>query len=316
MKHIKTFEGFVNESYNVNESKVTIQPMDKVTGPDEKVIQLVGTGGVPVSYFWTNTKKGIVRSLAFAGNSETRILVKCKEDSGDQLIAQAIKDLGSKTWSDEMACTKELEKYFKDNIKTFESVVNESQDLEMFINDLKTAVEQAGGYLYFDEESYEVGAVSKTQLNDTQIKTMFDSGKPANGAYMFYMEDGYIDNVSQKAIEKALKATGLTVDVKKLVKIHESVINEGAGDTVARDYEAILLSDVDPDDIYLSDDGVEWLDKTAKSFGDNKKVYMTNKEFVEQEGKDWKTLLQLLKSKNIKHAVLDDDEDSVVLFAR
>jgi hypothetical protein len=209
MKHIKTFEGFVNES------TVTIQPMDKVTGPDEKVIQLVGSGGVPVSYFWSNIKKGLVRSLAFAGNSETRILVKCKEDSGDQLIAQAIKDLGSKTWSDEMACTKEIEKYFKDNLKTF-----------------------------------------------------------------------------------------------------ESVINEGAGDTVARDYEAILLSDVDFDDIYLSDDGVEWLDKTAKSFGDNKKVYMTNKEFVEQEGKDWKTLLQMLKSKNIKHAVLDDDEDSVVLFAR
>lgn len=93
-------------------------------------------------------------------------------------------------------------------------------------------------------------------------------------------------------------------------------INEGAGDTIARDYEAILLSDVDFDDIYLSDDGVEWLDTTAKTFGDNKKVYMTNKEFVEQEGKDWKTLLQLLKSKNVKHSVLDDDEDSVVLFAR
>ena len=210
------------------------------------------------------------------------------------------------------------------HIKTFEgfvnesykSSVNESQDLEMFVNDLRKAVEQAGGYLYFDVESSEVGAVSKTQLNDTQIKTMFDSGKPVNGAYMFYMENGYIDNVSQKAIEKALKATGLTVDVKKLVKIHESVINEGAGDALARDYEADLLSDVNTEDIYLSDDGVEWLDKTAKSFGDNKKVYMINKEFVEQEGKDWKTLLQLLKSKNIKHAVLDDKEDSVVLFAR
>lgn len=103
------------------------------------------------------------------------------------------------------------------------------------------------------------------------------------------------------------------------VYVNENIsdeIYEGAGDALARDYEADLLSDVNTEDIYLSDDGVEWLDKTAKSFGDNKKVYMINKEFVEQEGKDWKTLLQLLKSKNIKHAVLDDEEDSVVLFAR
>ncbi len=98
--------------------------------------------------------------------------------------------------------------------------------------------------------------------------------------------------------------------------VNESVINEGAGDTIARDFEAELLSELDMDEIYLSDNGIDWLDKTAKAYGDNKKVYMSNKSFVEGEGKDWNALLQLLKSKNIKHDVLDDEEDSVVLFAR
>jgi len=172
MKHIKTFEGFVNESYDVNESKVTIQPMDKVTGPDEKVIQLVGYEGVPVSYFWSNIKKGLVRSLAFPGNSETIILVKCKEDSGDQLIAQAIKDLGSKTWSDEMACTKELEKYFKDNLKTFESVINESNDAEDLAEDWDAEVMDADDAKTTAKQQDEVSkwitsAVSKLGSKDT-----------------------------------------------------------------------------------------------------------------------------------------------------
>jgi hypothetical protein len=43
---------------------------------------------------------------------------------------------------------------------------------------------------------------------------------------------------------------------------------------------------------------------------------MTNKEFVRDSGKDWDTLIQMLKSKNVKHEVFDDEEDSVVLFER
>jgi hypothetical protein len=93
-------------------------------------------------------------------------------------------------------------------------------------------------------------------------------------------------------------------------------INEGHSDTLARDYEANLMSDLDIDEIYLSDEGKDWLDKTAKTYGDNKKVYMSNKTFIEGEGKDWNALIQLLKSKNIKHDILDDTEDSIVLFAK
>jgi hypothetical protein len=97
-------------------------------------------------------------------------------------------------------------------------------------------------------------------------------------------------------------------------------INEGAGDTIARDYDIFLVSDLDMDEIYLGDDALDLLDKTLKSnkYGDNSKVYMTNKHYIEDEGKDWNALVQSVKSKNIKYDVIEDDEtsDAVILFAR
>lgn len=170
------------------------------------------------------------------------------------------------------------------HIKTFESFVNEN-------NENLTMMIQAGT----EQESLEL-------LKKANIYVKMSKPPQYGGDYEFEFK-------TEKDAEKA-------EDVLAKHFNESEEMNEGSGDTVARDYEADLLSDVNTEDIYLSDDGVEWLDKTAKSFGDNKKVYMINKEFVEQEGKDWKTLLQLLKSKNIKHAVLDDKEDSVVLFAR
>lgn len=99
--------------------------------------------------------------------------------------------------------------------------------------------------------------------------------------------------------------------------VNEGILNESQADTIARDYEALLMSDVDFDDIYLSDDGIDWLDTTLKkNFKSNATTYMTNKEFVRDSGKDWDTLIQMLKSKNVKHEVFDDEEDSVVLFER
>jgi len=97
-------------------------------------------------------------------------------------------------------------------------------------------------------------------------------------------------------------------------------INEGAGDTIARDYEAQLVSDLDFDEIDLGDDALDTLDKTLKSnkYGDNSKVYMTNKTFVEDSGKDWNALIKLIKSKNLKYDVIEDPEegDAIVLFSR
>lgn len=99
--------------------------------------------------------------------------------------------------------------------------------------------------------------------------------------------------------------------------VNEGTINEGAADTIARDFDAQLVSDMDMDEIYLSDDGIDWLDTTLKkSFKGNSTTYFVNKEYVESEGKDWNALLQMLKAKNVKHELLDDDEDSVVLFEK
>lgn len=221
------------------------------------------------------------------------------------------------------------------HIKTFEGYLNEShnvnefqndfQDLEKFINDLRTEVEKAAGYLYFDEDSGEVGAVSRTKLSDPQIKTMFDSGKPADGdTYMFYMENGNIDNVSQEAIEKALKATGLTdVDLKKLVKIHESVINESNEDAedLAEDWHAEVMDADDAKttagkamDSLLS----SWISSAVSKMGANDKFYLITKNMVEDNdglkaaGLEWPLFLKLVK--DVKYEETKIDGDHVILF--
>ncbi len=219
------------------------------------------------------------------------------------------------------------------HIKTFEGYVNESyksnvnefqnefQDLEKFINDLRTEVEKAGGYLYFDEDSGEVGAVSKTKLGDPQIKTMFDSGKPADGAYMFYMENGNIDNVSQKAIEKALKATGLTVDLKKLVKMHESVISESNEDAedLAEDWHAEVMDADDAKTTAKQQDEVsKWITSVASKMGAKDKFYLITKSMVEDNdglksaGLKWPLFLKLVK--DVKYEETKMDGDHIILF--
>jgi hypothetical protein len=212
------------------------------------------------------------------------------------------------------------------HIKTFEgfvnegykSNVNEGEDTEGFIEALKAEVEKAGGYLHVDMQDPDVFALTKSYLSVDEIDTMFDSGKPVKDAIMFNLEDGLLD--AEKSITAGVKKLGLNVNVKRLVQIYESAINEGVGDAIARDYEALIMSDVDFDDIYIGDDALDLLDKTLKSnkYGDNSKVYMTNKTFVEDSGKDWNALIQLIKSKNLKYDVIEDPEegDAIVLFSR
>jgi hypothetical protein len=106
----------------------------------------------------------------------------------------------------------------------------------------------------------------------------------------------------------------------KTFESYVTSVNEGAGDTIARDYDIFLVSDLDMDEIYLGDDALDTLDKTLKSkkYGDNNKVYITNKHYVEDEGKDWNALFKSFKSKNIKYDVIEDPEtiDTILLFAR
>jgi hypothetical protein len=97
-------------------------------------------------------------------------------------------------------------------------------------------------------------------------------------------------------------------------------INEGAGDVIAKDYAVFLVSELDLDGINLGDDAVDTLDKILKSnkYGGNSKVYMTNKIYVEDEGKSWDDLVKAVKSKNVKYDLIEDPEtsDTILLFAR
>ena len=50
----------------------------------------------------------------------------------------------------------------------------------------------------------------------------------------------------------------------KHLQTFESFVNEGAGDPIALKYDATIMSDMDFDELDLSDDGIEWLDSTLK----------------------------------------------------
>jgi hypothetical protein len=106
----------------------------------------------------------------------------------------------------------------------------------------------------------------------------------------------------------------------KTFESYVTSVNEGAGDTIARDYDIFLVSDLDMDEIYLGDDALDTLDKTLKSkkYGGNNKVYMTNKHYIEDEGKDWNALVQAVKSKNLTYDVIEDPEtsDAILLFEK
>jgi hypothetical protein len=115
------------------------------------------------------------------------------------------------------------------HIKTFESFnneqikINESLDIDGFIDALKNEVETKGAHFYMDDSDDDayVFAVSKAALSDSDIKKMFDTGKPVTGAKMFYIDSDNVDTVN---IEKELKASGLNINYKPLIQAY---LNEG-----------------------------------------------------------------------------------------
>ena len=102
------------------------------------------------------------------------------------------------------------------HLKTFERFIKESEDFDGFMGSLSAAVKAAGGYFYEDEEAGDFTfAISKKPLTTSQVETMFDSGKPAPGATMFYFENT-LEEIEKELIA-AVKKMGLSVDVKSLL---------------------------------------------------------------------------------------------------
>jgi hypothetical protein len=99
------------------------------------------------------------------------------------------------------------------HLKTFQKFIKESEDFEGFLQALGTAVKAAGGYFYEDEEAGDFTfAISKKPLTPSQVETMFDSGKPAPGAKMFYFENT-LEEI-EKELTAAVKKMGLSLDLK------------------------------------------------------------------------------------------------------
>jgi hypothetical protein len=108
------------------------------------------------------------------------------------------------------------------HIKLFEQFINEnlneSSDIDGFIEALQDAIEKAGGNFYIDEESDDyVFAVSKKPLSSKEVTDMFDSGRPISGVEMIYIDSGKNINRQTKGIETALKKSGLNISIKSLI---------------------------------------------------------------------------------------------------
>jgi hypothetical protein len=105
------------------------------------------------------------------------------------------------------------------HIKLFEQFIKESEDLDGFMDTLQSYVNNAGGYLYMDSESDElVFAISKTSISESDVEKMFDTGRPAKGATMFYIENslGEIESKLKSAISKM----GLKINVNQLFQTY------------------------------------------------------------------------------------------------
>jgi hypothetical protein len=98
------------------------------------------------------------------------------------------------------------------HLKTFERFITESEDFDGFLQALGTAVKAAGGSFYQDDADEFMFAISKKPLTTSQVETMFDSGKPASGASLFYIENTLED--IQKELTAAVKKMGLSLDLK------------------------------------------------------------------------------------------------------
>ena len=186
MKHIKLFEQFIAESEN--------------TYPDV----FVDSDGNPLvsgkKYFAPSFKEVLIPS--FEG-----MTVILKVDGKNSMYEMTPYDFKSNF------------KGVKSKLKLQESFIAESEDLDGFMDTLQSYVNNAGGYLYMDSESDElVFAISKTSISESDVEKMFDTGRPAKGATMFYIENslGEIESKLKSAISKM----GLKINVNQLFQTY------------------------------------------------------------------------------------------------
>jgi hypothetical protein len=105
--------------------------------------------------------------------------------------------------------------------------VNESSDIDGFLDGLSSEVINAGGYFYRGDDSGSYGmedgyifAISKIPLMPTQVSQMFDTGRPAPNTEMFLIDIGSDVNRQVKGMASKIKRLGLKVDLNSLIKTY------------------------------------------------------------------------------------------------
>ena len=111
MKHIKTFESFLNE--NINEALYSINAAPK----DPSTISIYNNGKIESDYKFAyyDNKKGWVFSSMGSQGEETRIVAKCPEDDYAEISLNVINSLKGKTWSNFDAMKKDVSAAIKTN---------------------------------------------------------------------------------------------------------------------------------------------------------------------------------------------------------
>ena len=99
MKHIQSFDNFINEQNdNLNEAFNVLPSEDGTPTPGKLVIidksARFFTGP---TFQWLPAKQGIVEIFNGSRGEETSLIVKCAEKAGDEAIDAAVKEFGSQT---------------------------------------------------------------------------------------------------------------------------------------------------------------------------------------------------------------------------
>jgi hypothetical protein len=99
MKHIQTFESFINEQNDsLNESYNVLPSKDGTATPGQLVIiDKSSTNFTGPTFQWLPAKKGIVEVYNGSHGEESRLVVKCDEKTGDSAIEAAVKEFGSQS---------------------------------------------------------------------------------------------------------------------------------------------------------------------------------------------------------------------------
>ena len=128
MKHLKTFENFVNEKLNTEDTlteSFTVKDLKDIhpTGGENELLISDSSKSPAISHLqnghiqWEDRKKALVNAYPNSrGGYDYVTIIKCDEDKGIAAIKKAQQEFGGKTFSDSKQLSKDIVKFLKANV--------------------------------------------------------------------------------------------------------------------------------------------------------------------------------------------------------